>query len=39
LPLADSALLEEASESIDVSGQTALNTTAFGESSDVKKKR
>ena len=39
LPLADSALLEEASESVDVSEQTALNATAFGESSDVKKKR
>ena len=37
LSLADSALLEEASESVDVSGQTALNATAFGESSDVKK--
>ena len=38
LPLADSALLEEASESVDVSEQTALNATAFGESSEVKKK-
>ena len=38
LSLANSTPLEEASDSVDVSGRTALNAADFGERSEVKKK-